>query len=175
LRQDIKTGARSSSALHFSSQSDEWPTPKAFFEQLNERFRFTLDPCATDQNAKCKRYFTRKENGLLQDWSGHTVFMNPPYGREIGLWMEKAFNSSHRGATVVCLVPARTDTKWWHAYAMRGEISFLKGRLKFGNASASAPFPSAIVIFRPSSTTKGRRGTKGMEGDSPSQSFLPFI
>jgi phage N-6-adenine-methyltransferase len=144
--------------LHFSSRSDEWPTPEWFFNALNERFHFTLDPCATQENAKCKRYFTRLENGLAQDWRGHTVFMNPPYGREIGLWMKKAFDSSNEGVTVVCLVPARTDTKWWHAYAVKGDVTFLQGRLKFGNASASAPFPSAVVVFRPPQRkrTKGR-------------------
>ena len=76
--------------------------------------------------------------------------MNPPYGREIGTWMGKAYNSARKnGATVVCLVPARTDTKWWHTYGVRGEITYLKGRLKFGDGKNAAPFPSAVIVFRP--------------------------
>lgn len=138
------------SSIHFSSKSNEWATPQWLFDSLNREFRFTLDPCSTDENAKCKRHFTLAEDGLSQDWSEDVVFMNPPYGREIALWMEKAFLSSKNGATVVCLVPARTDTVWWHRYAIHGEIRFLKGRLKFGDATSSAPFPSAVIIFRPS-------------------------
>jgi phage N-6-adenine-methyltransferase len=137
-------------AVHFSSRTDDWSTPQWLYDALHREFRFTLDPCSTDANAKCPRHFTRFDNGLARDWSSHSVFMNPPYGREIGLWMRKAFESAQTGAAiVVCLVPARTDTQWWHAYAMRGEVRFLKGRLKFGGARNSAPFPSAIVIFRP--------------------------
>jgi len=106
--------------------------------------RFTAKP----GNAKCKRYFTPDENGLKQRWEG-TCWMNPPYGREIEKWMKKAYESSLEGATVVCLVPARTDTRWWHRYSLRGEIRYLRGRLKFGQSPNSAPFPSAVVIFRP--------------------------
>ncbi len=137
-------------AVHFSSQSNEWTTPRSVFDELDGEFHFTLDPCCTHENAKCKRHFTAAENGLAQNWKGQTVFTNPPYGREIGLWMRKAYHSALAGATVVCLVPARTDTIWWHAYATKGEVRFLKGRLKFGNATASAPFPSAVVVFRKS-------------------------
>ena len=137
------------SAIHFSSKSNEWATPQWLFDSLNREFHFTLDPCSTDENAKCSRHYTLAENGLSQDWSEEVVFMNPPYGREITFWMEKAFLSGKQGATVVCLVPARTDTAWWHSYAIHGEIRFLKGRLKFGDATSSAPFPSAIIIFRP--------------------------
>lgn len=136
-------------AVHFSSRSDEWTTPASLFAALDLEFHFTLDPCATRENATCKRYFTRAENGLLQDWRGHVVFMNPPYGRSVGAWMRKAFESACQGATVVCLVAARTDTKWWHLYAARGEIRFLEGRVRFGGRKCAAPFPSAIVIFRP--------------------------
>lgn len=136
-------------SIHFSSKSNEWGTPQWLFESLDREFGFNLDPCSTNENAKCKRHFTLAEDGLSRDWSGQTVFMNPPYGREIGLWMEKAFVSAQKGATVVCLVPARTDTAWWHNFAIHGEIRFLKGRLKFGDATSSAPFPSAIVVFRP--------------------------
>jgi len=135
--------------IHFSSSSVEWATPRWLFDALNREFGFTLDPCSTDTNAKCERHFTIEEDGLAQDWSGDTVFMNPPYGSQIGHWMRKAYRESLRGAVVVCLVPARTDTSWWHSYSMRGEIRLLRGRLKFGNSTSGAPFPSAIVVFRP--------------------------
>lgn len=133
--------------VHFASRTDEWATPLDLFERLDREFRFTLDPCSTHENAKCRNHFTRAENGLIQDWSREVVFMNPPYGREIGHWMRKAYESAQAGATVVCLVPARTDTRWWHAYAVHGKIIYFKGRLKFGSAKSSAPFPSALVIF----------------------------
>ena len=136
--------------VHFSSETIEWPTPIEFFEKLNSEFSFTLDPCSTHENAKCIKHFTRDDDGLSQSWNDETVFMNPPYGREISKWMKKAFDSCNQsGATVVCLVPSRTDTKWWHEYAIHGEIRFIKGRLKFGGCKDNAPFPSALVIFRP--------------------------
>lgn len=137
--------------VHFTSKTDEWPTPKNLFAILDKEFRFTLDPCSTDENAKCSKHFTVRENGLSQDWKDEVVFMNPPYGRSIGMWMAKAYFSSRMGATVVCLVPARTDTAWWHDFAMKGEIRLLRGRLQFEGAENAAPFPSAIVIFRPAS------------------------
>lgn len=133
-------------SVHFSSKTDLWSTPQDFFEKLNTEFNFTTDVCATFENAKCKNYFTAETDGLKQVWLGR-CWMNPPYGRTIGAWMKKAWESSLRGATVVCLVPARTDTRWWHDYAMRGEIRFIRGRLKFGGSKNSAPFPSAIIIF----------------------------
>jgi site-specific DNA-methyltransferase (adenine-specific) len=134
-------------SVHFSSASCEWETPQALFEELNRIFGgFTLDPCATSENAKCARYFTREDNGLTQPWSGK-VFMNPPYGREIGSWVKKARAESQCGVLVVCLLPARVDTRWWHEYAKKGHVYFLRGRLKFGAAANSAPFPSAIVTF----------------------------
>lgn len=132
--------------VHFSSETDLWYTPQDFYDALNAEFGFTLDVCATDENAKCERYFTEQTDGLSQEWTG-VCWMNPPYGRVIGNWMKKAYEASLQGATVVCLVPARTDTKWWHDYASRGSIRFVKGRLKFGGQSNSAPFPSAVVIF----------------------------
>jgi site-specific DNA-methyltransferase (adenine-specific) len=131
------------------SGTDEWATPQFLFVALNAEFGFTLDACATQENAKCKKFYTKADDSLSQDWSGETVFMNPPYGREIGAWIKKAYEASLKGAVVVCLIPARTDTSWWHSYAMRGEIRLLRGRLKFGHSDNSAPFPSAIVIFRP--------------------------
>ena len=133
-------------SVHFSSKTDLWATPQKFFDKYNDIYNFTLDVCANDDNAKCSKYFTIEDNGLAHTWGG-VCWMNPPYGREIGEWMKKAYESSLQGATVVCLVPSRTDTKWWHDYAMKGEIEFIKGRLKFGDAKNSAPFPSAIVIF----------------------------
>jgi len=136
--------------VHFSSATPEWFTPADFYAKLDAEFAFTLDPCCTDKNAKCDKHFTLADDGLAQNWSADRVFMNPPYGRTIGLWMRKAYESSLGGGLVVCLVPARTDTAWWHDYAMRGEIRFIRGRLKFGGDKA-APFPSAVIIFRPAS------------------------
>ena len=133
--------------IHYSSKSNEWETPIEIFEALNREFHFTLDPCATKHNAKCDVYFDIQADGLRQDWSKHRVFMNPPYGRQIGFWVKKAYEESTRGALVVCLIPSRTDTKWWHEYCMKGEIRFFRGRLKFGGSKNSAPFPSAVVIF----------------------------
>lgn len=135
-------------AVHFSSATEMWETPKDFFDKLNEEFNFDIDVCATAENAKCERYFTERENGLLQRWEG-TCWMNPPYGRVIGDWIQKAYESAQEGATVVCLVPARTDTRWWHDYCVHGEIRFVRGRLRFGGVKDNAPFPNAVVIFRP--------------------------
>jgi phage N-6-adenine-methyltransferase len=140
----------------FSSLSPEWPTPDAVFDALNERFHFTLDACATPENAKCERYFTSDQDALQQEWAGR-VFLNPPYGRDIGHWLKKAYESSVHGATVVCLVPSRTDTDWWHSYCMKGSIFFVRGRLRFGNAQNSAPFPSAVVVFEPPLNSKEDR------------------
>lgn len=136
-------------SVHFSSKTDLWATPQHTFDELHQEFGFTMDVCATPENAKVCRFFTKDNDGLAQDWSRHICWMNPPYGREIGRWMAKALESSRQGATVVCLVPARTDTAWWHDYAMQGEIRFLRGRLKFGVHQNPVPFPSAVVVFRP--------------------------
>ena len=133
--------------VHFSSNSNEWYTPKDLFDKLDKEFQFTLDPCCTELSALCKKFYTVLDNGLEQDWSGDTVFMNPPYGREIKDWIKKAYTESKRGATVVCLIPARTDTAYWHDYCCKGEVRFLRGRLSFSN-KGTAPFPSAVVIFR---------------------------
>ncbi len=132
----------------FSSKSDEWATPQELFDSLDLEFGpFNLDVCATKDNAKCMMYYTREMDGLRYPWSG-ICWMNPPYGREILKWVKKAYDEAHAGSVVVCLLPARTDTKWWHEYCMKGEIRFLQGRLKFGGHKNSAPFPSAVVIFR---------------------------
>tara|TARA_B110000971_G_scaffold198139_1_gene214513 strand:+ start:621 stop:1046 length:426 start_codon:yes stop_codon:yes gene_type:complete len=132
--------------VHFSSKTDMWSTPQSFFTKYDGEYNFNLDVCASEDNAKCAKYFTETDDGLQQEWEG-VCWMNPPYGREIIKWMKKAYESSLNGATVVCLVPARTDTIWWHEYAMKGTIEFIRGRLKFGNSKNSAPFPSAIVVF----------------------------
>lgn len=137
-----------------SSQSIEWETPQWLFDLLNEEFHFETDVCATAKNAKCKHYFSKKQNGLNQDWAG-VCWMNPPYGREIAEWMSKARESAEKGATVVCLVPARPDTDWWWENALEGEIRFLRGRLKFANSTSSSTFPSAVVVLKPNAT-KGK-------------------
>lgn len=132
----------------FSSKETVWSTPQDFFNKLNEEFDFTIDVCALPENAKCERYFTPEDDALKQKWTG-TCFCNPPYGREIGQWVEKASKSADEGATVVMLLPARTDTKWFHNYVYRkAEIRFVAGRLKFGGSKNSATFPSMVVIFR---------------------------
>jgi site-specific DNA-methyltransferase (adenine-specific) len=132
-----------------SSRSCEWRTDPVVFADLSAKYGpFDLDPCATSENAKCPRYFTKEDDGLSQPWTGR-VFVNPPYGRSLAAWMRKAWESSRTTAElVVCLVPARVDTHWFHDYACRGEVTFLRGRLKFGAGESSAPFPSAIVVFR---------------------------
>src|SRR5262245_55128446 len=130
------------------SVSDEWVTPQALFDALNAEFDFTLDPCSTHANHKCPRYYTKAEDGLKQDWRDHTVFMNPPF-RHIGQWLQKAHAAARAGATVVCLVPARTDSQWWHRHAMKGEIRLLRGRVRFTAGSLTVAIPTAVVIFRP--------------------------
>lgn len=133
----------------FTSDKKDWYTPQDLFDTLDAEFHFKLDPCATAENAKCPIFFTEKQNGLSLPWQqGGAVFMNPPYGKEIKFWMEKAYEAFLEGVTVVCLVPARTDTRWWHDYAMKGEIRLVKGRLKFGGVNTSAPFPSAVIILK---------------------------
>ena len=133
----------------FSSKTDLWATPQDFFDKLDKVFRFETDVCAMNDNAKCLNFYTPEQNGLEQEWKG-VCWMNPPYGREIGAWIEKAYKSAKQnGATVVCLIPARVDTRWWHDYCSKGEVHFVKGRLKFGDSKDSAPFPNAVVVFRP--------------------------
>jgi len=132
----------------FTSGTDEWETPQELFDAVNGIFHFTLDVCATSTNAKCRRYFTKVDNGLVQTWSG-VCWMNPLYGREISLWVRKAYESSREaGTVVVCLLPARTDTRWWHDYviAHTSLILFIRGRLRF-SGKGPAPFPSALVVF----------------------------
>lgn len=140
----------------FSSDKMDWETPQEFFDKYDQQYGFTLDVCALKKTSKCKRYFNPIDNGLKQDWSKDICWMNPPYGRSISQWVKKAYEESQRGATVVCLLPARTDTKWWWDYCMKGKIEFIKGRIKFKGKNKqgktvnnSATFPSAIIIFKP--------------------------
>ncbi len=139
---------RGSLEVMSSSRTDDWPTDPKVYAELYAEFAFTLDPCSSHENHKAERYFTAEDDGLRQEWAGR-VFMNPPYGRTLGAWMRKAWEASQTTAVlVVCLVPARTDTRWWHEYATRGEVRFVRGRLRFGDCPEPAPFPSAIVVFR---------------------------
>jgi site-specific DNA-methyltransferase (adenine-specific) len=135
----------------FSSQNPSWSTPQELFDEMDAEFGFTLDPCADDDNHKCGRYYTKEQDGLAQDWSGEVVFCNPPYGRQIGKWVEKAFREVYAGGcrTAVLLLPARTETKWFHDFIYhRAEIRFIRGRIRFDGAVYNAPFPSMVVIFR---------------------------
>lgn len=134
----------------YSSKSEEWATPLDLFRRLDDEFHFDLDPCCTPQNAKCGRYFTSKDDGLIQDWGGARVFCNPPYGRKLGKWVEKCYNESRKPDTlVVMLIPARTDTSYFHRfiYHHAREIRFLQGRLHFNESKQGAPFPSMVVVF----------------------------
>lgn len=132
----------------FSSESTEWATPPELFDKLNARFSFTLDPASTESNALCQKFYTIAQDGLSQSWKGERVFLNPPYGRQIGAWCRKACVESEGGALVVGLLPARTDTGWWHEYIQgKAQVVFLRGRIKFGQANNSAPFPSCVVVW----------------------------
>ncbi len=140
------------------NSKDEWKTPDTFFALLDEEFDFTLDPCSTDENAKCEKHFTEKENGLLQDWGGNVVFCNPPC-TAIDKWIQKCYEESQKDNTVVvALLPVRTDTKRFHDYIVgKAEIRFLKGRLKFSGSTGAAPFASMVAIWR--SEDKGQNDT----------------
>lgn len=136
-------------SVHFLSERDDWETPPQFFGQLDKEFGFTVDVCATADNAKCERYFSPAEDGLAQSWAGEVCYMNPPYGRAIAAWVKKAYEEAKAGATVVGLLPARTDTAWFHDYIYgRAEIRFLRGRVRFVGGASNAPFPSMVVVWR---------------------------
>jgi len=146
-----------------SSNTSEWATPKWLFDLLNKIYCFTLDPCSTDKNAKCKKHYTEKEDGLIRDWKGENVFMNPPYGRAIGKWVEKCFFEAKADPwhKKVALLPARTDTKWFHDFIYpHADICFIKGRLKFNDGKGSAPFPSMIVVWNNSSANLYKLATQ---------------
>ena len=134
--------------VHYSSKTVEWETPQELFDELDREFHFTLDVCANSENAKCAKFFTKEQDGLVQDWRGETVWMNPPYGHQIKDWVKKI---SEEGG--VALLPARTDTRWFHDYILgKAEIRFLRGRVKFNGARGTsvtcAPFPSMVCIFK---------------------------
>ena len=132
----------------FTSKTDLWSTPQDFFDRLNSIYHFTIDVCALPENAKCAKYYTPIDDGLKQDWSNEIVWCNPPYGRTIGLWIEKAYREYLNGTRIVMLLPARTDTRWFHDYLInQAQIVFIRGRLRFGNATSPAPFPSMLAIF----------------------------
>ena len=136
-------------SVMFASNSDEWATPQAFYDEINREFGFNLDPCATDANHKCSEYYTKEQNGLEKSWGGRCVFCNPPYSQSAA-WVRKCYEEGHKDNTVVvCLIPARTDTRYFHEYIYhRAEVRFIRGRLKFGDSKTAAPFPSMLVIWR---------------------------
>jgi phage N-6-adenine-methyltransferase len=138
------------SELMFSRKEDTWETPQDFYDRLDAEFNFTLDPSCAIETAKCKKFYTMAEDGLKQSWEGETVYCNPPYGRVIADWVKKAYEESRKpNTTVVMLLPARTDTKWFHGYIYgKAEVRFIKGRLKFGGSQYNAPFPNMVVVFR---------------------------
>lgn len=132
----------------YDSGSCEWATPQWLFDELDDEFHFTLDPCSTDENAKCLKHYTVADNGLAKDWTGETVFCNPPYGRGVTEWVRKCYLHATGGGTAVMLIPARTDTEWFHEYIYgKAEVRFLRGRVKFGGSKWNAPFPSMVVVF----------------------------
>lgn len=141
------------SFIHHNPKTDIWSTPAPFFLTLEREFRFTLDACALPENAKCERFFTPEQDALTQEWTG-VVWCNPPYGRGVGTWLQKAYDSAQAGATVVCLVFARTDTVWFHDLVLNvgAEHRFVRGRLKFGDAKLCAPHGSMLIIYRPPSS-----------------------
>lgn len=134
----------------FSSNTDLWATPTAFFKQLDQRFHFTLDPCANEENHKCPKFYTKEDDGLAQDWGGERVFGNPPYGSEIKQWVKKCHDEAQKPNTlVVMLIPARTDTSYFHDYIYhKADLEFVRGRLHFNDGPQGAPFPSMVVIFK---------------------------
>lgn len=157
--------------VHYSSKTSEWETPDGLFSALDARFRFTLDPCCTHENAKCERHYTIQEDGLSQDWQGETVFCNPPYGRALQSWVEKCRRESEKpGTVVVALLPARTDTRWFHDIILpSAEILFIRGRIRFGGSRWNAPFPSMVCIFPRSAV---RSFTYTLEGEGRLATFF---
>ncbi|WP_265463716.1 DNA N-6-adenine-methyltransferase [Bacillus velezensis] len=145
---ETKTNFNQGVFFNPEDRTDVWATPIDFFNKINERYKLNLDVCAKPSNAKCKNFFTPEIDGLKQKWVGR-VWMNPPYGREIKKWIKKAYEEIENGNSeiAVCLVPARTCSAWWHEYCMKGEILFIRHRLKFGGSKINAPFPNALVIF----------------------------
>lgn len=145
----VKPTTEESRGYHPVSKTDDWATPQQFFDDYHKQYDFTCDVAASAHNAKCPKHFTKEQDGLQQDWSNERVWCNPPYGRGIGKWMHKAAEACRAGATVVMLVPSRTDTAWFHDVALKHKTVFIRGRLKFGNGKMSAPFASLVVVFEP--------------------------
>lgn len=148
----------------YSSKNGSWETPRNLFDELNREFNFTLDACAPTENTKCPTFYTEQQDGLSMPWTGR-VWCNPPYGRKIGKWVEKPEKSAEEGATVVMLIPARTDTAWFHDHVYhKAEIRFIRSRICFeldglpildkNGRPVSAPFPSMICVFRPGQITE---------------------
>lgn len=147
--------------VHYSSDRYDWETPQALFDTLDAEFLFGLDAAATADNTKVRdNYYTPEDDALIQNWRAdardaeldieQAVWCNPPYGRAIGAFVRKGWEESQKGATVVMLLPARTDTRWWHGYVMMAdEVRLIRGRLRFVGAPTCAPFPSCVVVFRP--------------------------
>ena len=142
-----------------TSNDDTWSTPKDFFDELDKEFNFGLDAAALSTSTLVPDNWygpdhpdADRRDAFTNCWSidagDKPIWLNPPYGRTIGDWMKRANDEARHGALVVCLVPARTDTNWWHNYCIQHEVRFIKGRLKFGGSKNSAPFPSAVVIIR---------------------------
>ena len=146
----MSTTAKREQPAYLTSKSENWRTPVWFFQQLHKEFGFEIDLCASAENAQLAVFYTKDQDSLKQVWRG-VCWMNPPYGRKAtGGWVRKAYISAKRNkATIVCLIPARTDTRWWHKYCAKAEVRFIRGRLKFNGSKNAAPFPSALVIFKP--------------------------
>lgn len=159
-----------------SSDYDAWTTPRPLFETLDSIFGFRLDPCCERKTAKCMTYFTRQDDGLVQDWASvGNAFVNPPYGKALPAWMNKCVREAAKRVTVVALIPARTETAYWHdiVFPFATCVCFVRGRVKFGDSKSpdggrvGAPFPSAIITFGPCTTDQARRlGQLGKVYDS---------
>ena len=130
-------------------QKDKWETPSKIFDELSEKIQFTLDPCCEINTAKCKKFYTEQDNGLIQDWTGETVFVNPPYSRgNIDVWMKKCYEESLKGVVIIALIPVSTSSKWFHNYVLgHADLKFYKGRLRFKGAPFTAPFSSMLAIY----------------------------
>lgn len=138
----------------FESTKQDWETPAELFKGLDDEFHFTLDAAASAKNTKVPRaYFSKSRDGLRQDWGQHLVWINPPYGdrgRPISAWVRKAYEASLSGATVVLLIPARTNTNWFHSFCLaKAEVRFLRGRPKFSGTKHGLPQPLCLIVFRP--------------------------
>ena len=149
----------------FAAKSVEYETPQDLFDGLDAEFGFTCDVASTDANAKCAKHFTLADDGLAQPWEG-VCWCNPPYGREMPRWIRKARSEAETGnATTVLLIPARTNTGWWHDECMNGEVRFIRGRPRFNGGKHGLPFPLAFVIFRTSNAQHDAGGRSGANDD----------